>query len=1213
MYCRPISECMGDGRWTFGIDRGGTFTDVVAVAPDGTLVTEKLLSEDPGRYGDAAVFAVRSILGLGPDEPVPADLIESISMGTTVGTNALLERTGARVCLVASRGFGDALAIGHQARPDIFALDIRKPRPLYEDVVELDGRMAADGTELAPLDPEQVERELRGVLDRGVRSLAVVLLNSYRDDAHERTVGQVARRLGFEQVSLSSATMRVQKMVGRGDTTVVDAYLNPVLRRYVERVRRDTGDVPLRFMRSSGGLVDAGSFTGKDAIISGPAGGVIAASQVAVSLGIERVIGFDMGGTSTDVSRYEGGRCEKVYETETAGVRIHAPMVNVVTVAAGGGSVLHFDGTRLSVGPDSAGADPGPTCYRNGGPLTVTDANLMLGRILPHHFPMVFGPGHDMPLDPDIVRKQFAERAEEVHRATGRRMSPEEVAEGYLRIANENMVRPIKSISVAKGFDPRDHVLMCFGGAGAQHACAIARELGMDRIVLHPLAGVLSAYGMLLADVLHEDARAVLLPLEDASAQAIEEAFADMELVLTERVAADGIRPDWTTIRRFADVRPRGADTSETVPYDGIDACRDTFSAAYRRHYSFEPPVDRLELVTLRVEAVGERPKPAEPEREQVRRELGPDDALEVARSCFRGIWYDAPVYRRDDLRPGDTLHGPAIMVEDTSTIVVEPDFATSVNARGHVELYQVERPPRGEEGTACDPVLLEVFSNLFASAAEQMGSALQRTAHSVNIKERLDFSCAVFDAEGGMVASAHHIPVHLGAMGASVRNVLAVVGTTMGPGDVYVTNDPFHGGSHLPDVTVVTPVFAGNGQLLFLVASRGHHADIGGTTPGSMPPDATCLEHEGVVIECFRLVAEGRFDEEGITGLLSSGPYPARNLRERLSDLRAQVAANATGVRELQRLVADHGLGTVQAYMGHVLAHADQVMRRAIGRLPDGAHTATDRLDDGTVLHVTVTVDGDEAVVDFDGTGPQHPGNLNAPPAVAMAAVLYVFRTLVDEDVPLNEGCLRPLSVRIPEECVLNPRPGAAVAGGNVETSQRVVDVLYRALGTVAASQGTMNNLTFGPEDGEYGYYETIAGGAGAGPGFNGASAVHTHMTNTRITDPEVLEQRYPEVRVEAFSIRRGSGGGGRYRGGDGVVRRLRFLVPCRVSILSERRQVAPYGLAGGGDGATGENLLIRADGTEERLGGRASVSVSLGDQLVVRTPGGGGWGVTI
>ena len=1213
MSCSLNVGYMGGDRWTFGIDRGGTFTDVVAVSPDGTLVTEKLLSEDPGRYEDAAIFAIRSILGLGADEPVPTDRVASISMGTTVGTNALLERTGARVCLVASRGFGDALAIGYQARPDIFALDIHKPRPLYEGVVELDGRMAADGTELVPMDPEQVERELRGVLDRGVRSLAVVLLNSYRDDAHERTVGQIALRLGFEQVSLSSPTMRVQKMVGRGDTTVVDAYLNPVLSRYVERVRRDTGDVPLRFMRSSGGLVDAGSFTGKDAIISGPAGGVIAASQVAASLGIERVIGFDMGGTSTDVSRYEGGRCEKVYETETAGIRIHAPMVNVVTVAAGGGSVLHFDGTRLTVGPDSAGADPGPACYRNGGPLTVTDANLMLGRILPHRFPRVFGPGHDLSLDLDVVRKLFAERSEEVHRATGRRMTPEEVAEGYLRIANENMVHPIRSISVAKGFDPRDHTLMCFGGAGAQHACAIARELEMTRIVLHPLAGVLSAYGMLLADVLHEDAQAVLLPLEDASVPAIDKTFTDMERVLAERVAADGIGPGRTTRRRFADVRPRGADTSETVPYDGIDACRVTFCAAYRRHYGFEPPTDRLEVVTLRVEAVGERPKPAEPEHEVVSRELGPDDALEVARSCFRGTWHDTPVYRRDDLHPGDSLRGPAIVVENTSTIIVEPDFAASVDAWEHIELHQVAHPPREEEGTACDPVLLEVFSNLFASAAEQMGSALQRTAHSVNIKERLDFSCAVFDAEGGMVASAHHIPVHLGAMGASVRNVLATVGTTMRQGDVYVTNDPFHGGSHLPDVTVVTPVFAEDGRLLFLAASRGHHADIGGTTPGSMPPDATILEQEGVVIECYPLVAEGRFDETGITQLLSSGPYPARNLRERLSDLRAQVAANATGVRELQRLVADHGLGTVQAYMGHVLDHAEAVMRRAIVRLPDGAHTATDQLDDGTVLKVTVTVDGDEATVDFDGTGPQHPGNLNAPSAVAMAAVLYVFRTLVEEDVPLNEGCLRPLSVRIPEACVLNPKPGAAVAGGNVETSQRVVDVLYRALGTVAASQGTMNNLTFGPEDGGYGYYETIAGGAGAGPGFNGASAVHTHMTNTRITDPEVLEQRYPEVRVEAFAVRSGSGGEGLYHGGDGVERRLRFLAPCRVSILSERRQIAPYGLEGGGDGATGENVLIRANGTEEQLSGRASVSVSPGDQLVVRTPGGGGWGEMI
>ncbi|NIP31788.1 MAG: putative hydro-lyase [Candidatus Dadabacteria bacterium] len=1198
-------------QWIIGIDRGGTFTDVVAKSPDGELVTFKLLSEDTSHYEDAAIFALHRLLKIPQNQIIPDQLIHSIRMGTTVATNALLERKGVPVCFVTTKGFRDILVIGYQSRPHLFELHIQKPSQLCKQVIEIDERIDHRGKVLVSPDPLIIEEQLKFVFEQGIYSLAIVLLNSYRNDCHEKLVGEIAQRIGFTQISLSSQTMQVQKIVSRGDTTTVDAYLNPILRKYVQQVRRYTGVIPLKFMKSSGGLVDADSFTAKDAIISGPAGGVIGYAHIAKMLGIDKLIGFDMGGTSTDVSRYDSGQCEKVYETETAGVRIQTPMINVITVAAGGGSILHFDGLKLTVGPDSAGAFPGPACYRNGGPLALTDANLLLGRIVPHYFPKVFGPNHDKTLDEETVRKKFKELSEEIFKATGIRKTAEEVAVGYIHIANENMVKPIKEISVAKGFNVQEYILACFGGAGAQHACAIARSLGIKRILLHPLAGVLSAYGMILADVVHEDTRAVLIPYELKKMSLLEPIFIKMEGKLRHRVMEEGVSEQKIKVIRYLDIRPVGTDTPETVIYQNYEDCYALFQQQYQQRYGFLPEA-KLEIVNIRVEVIGEQSKPEEPEFPLNKKTLTEKDANEHRSVYFDDRWHSrTPIFKRAQLKPGYELSGPAIVIEENSTIVIEPGLKAVVNSRGHIILEQIKNSIHEQKiSTKRDPIMLEIFNNLFMSIAEQMGRALQRTAHSVNIKERLDFSCAVFDPEGGLVANAPHIPVHLGAMGESVAYILQKNRDIMQPGDVFVTNDPFHGGSHLPDITVVTPVFNQQKILIFCVANRGHHADIGGITPGSMPPFSKNLDEEGVVIENFKLISEGKFDETGLRTLLLSGKYPARNIQERLSDLRAQVAANARGVQELHRLIQNYDLDVVQAYMQHVQKNAEHAMRKAIANLPDGVYTARDFLDDATELRVTITIDGDHAKIDFTGISPQIKTNLNAPPAVTRAAILYVFRTLIEENVPLNAGCFKPLEIIIPEGTVLNPSPGTAVAGGNVETSQRIVDVLFRALKKVAASQGTMNNFTFGQSG--YGYYETIAGGSGAGPGFDGADAVHTHMTNTRITDPEVLEHRYPEVRLEEFSIRRGSGGKGHYQGGDGIIRKIKFLQPTTVSILSERRVYPPYGLNGAEDGKCGQNILIRSNGKIENLGGKLKLRVNEADVLSIKTPGGGGYHLT-
>ncbi len=1197
--------------WLIGIDRGGTFTDVVAKSPRGEIITFKLLSENPSEYNDAAIHALYKILNISSSQSLPEKRIHSIRMGTTVATNALLERKGVPVCLVTTRGFRDILAIGYQARPKLFDLNIQKPALLYQRAIEINERTNSNGNIIREVNEDDVEVQLREIFEAGIRSLAIVFLNSFQNDFNEKRVARVARQIGFEQISISSETMRVQKIVSRGDTTAVDAYLNLILQKYIRQIRRHTGSIPLQFMKSSGGLIDADGFTAKDAIISGPAGGVIGYAHIAKTLGIEKAIGFDMGGTSTDVSRYEDGQCEKVYETETAGVRIQTPMINVVTVAAGGGSILNFDGLKLTVGPDSAGAFPGPACYQNNGPIAVTDANLFLGRIIPEFFPAVFGPEHNQPLDREIVAQKFQKRSEDIFRKTGIKKSPEQVAAGYIHIANENMCKPIKEISVAKGFNIQEYTLVCCGGAGAQHACSIARTLGMKKILLHPLAGVLSAYGMILADIIHEQTHAVLVPFSVETVAELLPVFEEIEKPLFEKVLAESISRDQVFVNRYLDLRPIGSDTPETVLFDNFENSLARFIEQYEQHYGFRSD-NQLEIVNIRSEVIGLQPKPEEPEHPLKRRKLSEKDAVQKYNVYFEDGWHSqTAVFLREQFKPGDELNGPAIIVEANSTIVVEPDFSAAVNSRGHILLERISNKAKQNSiGTANDPVMLEIFNNLFMSIAEQMGRALQRTAHSINIKERLDFSCALFDPSGGLVANAPHIPVHLGAMGESVAFIIQQNQNSMQPGDVFVTNDPYHGGSHLPDVTVVTPVFDESGQLIFCVASRGHHADIGGITPGSMPPFSTRLEEEGIVIENFKLVSRGIFDEKGMLQLLKSGTYPARNLTERLSDLRAQVAANVRGVQELKRLINHYGLDVVQAYMGHVQDNAERAMRNAIAKLPDGVHQASDYLDDGTKLHVAITIQGDSAFLNFEGTSAQIPTNLNAPPAVTRSAILYVFRTLIEDNVPLNAGCFKPLKISIPEGSVLNPNPGAAVAGGNVETSQRIVDVLYLALKKVAASQGTMNNFTFGEKG--FGYYETIAGGSGAGPNFDGADAVHTNMTNTRITDPEVMEHRYPEIQVEQFAVRENSGGRGHYCGGNGVARRIKFLEPRHISLLTERRNHAPYGLNGAENGAVGRNILIKPNGEEENLGGKVKLRVNAGETISIETPGGGGYNLT-
>ncbi|MGA5388369.1 hydantoinase B/oxoprolinase family protein [Streptomyces pseudogriseolus] len=1199
--------------WQFWVDRGGTFTDIVARRPDGRLLTRKVLSDNPDldRSGppgaDAAVLGVRALLDGSGDPVAPVDVVR---MGTTVATNALLERKGERTLLVVTRGFRDALRIAYQNRPHIFAHRIDLPLPLHERVIEVDERVAADGTVLRAPDLDALEGPLRQAYDDGIRAVAVVCLHSDRHPAHEQAVGELAARTGFPQISLSSEVSPLMKLVPRGDTAVVDAYLSPVLRRYVRQVADALEGVRLMFMQSNGGLTEARRFRGKDAVLSGPAGGIVGMARMSKLAGFDRVIGFDMGGTSTDVSHY-AGEYERVFTTRIAGVRLRAPMLDIHTVAAGGGSVLHFDGSRYRVGPDSAGADPGPACYRRGGPLAVTDANVMLGRIQPAYFPAVFGPGGDQPLDADVVRERFTALAREIHESTGDDRTPEQVAEGYLQIAVANIAAAVKRISVQKGHDITRYALTTFGGAGGQHACMVADSLGIRTVLVPPMAGVLSALGIGLADTTAMRERSVEAPLESAAMPGVHGLADELEAAARAELAAEDVPKERVEVIRRAQLRYDGTDTTLTVRLTDPDTMRRAFEDRHRATYSFT--LDRPIVVeALSVEATGTTEPP---DLSALAPWSGRPAAPVTVRLHTGGAWRDVPLHRREDLPPGETVTGPAIIAEDGSTTVVDDGWRAATTDDGHLVMARVAVTRGSDADTEVDPVLLEIFNNLFMSIAEQMGARLESTAQSVNIKERLDFSCALFDPDGNLVANAPHIPVHLGSMGTSVKEVIRRRGASMRPGDTYAVNDPYHGGTHLPDVTVITPVFGStpgddperDPEVLFYVASRGHHAEIGGIAPGSMPANSRTIDEEGVLFDNWLLTENGRFREEETLRLLTEAPHPSRNPATNLADLRAQIAANQKGVEEVGRMIDTYGLDVVQAYMRHVQDNAEEAVRRVVDALDDGEYAY--ETDSGAVIRVTVSVDraARSATIDFTGTSPQLATNFNAPFSVVNAAVLYVFRTLVADDIPLNDGCLRPLRIVVPPGSMLAPEPPAAVVAGNVETSQAVTGALYAALGVQAEGSGTMNNVTFG--NARHQYYETVASGSGAGDGHPGASVVQTHMTNSRLTDPEILEWRLP-VRLEEFAVRRGSGGAGRWRGGDGAVRRIRFLEPMTVSTLSQHRRVPPYGMAGGAPGATGANRIERADGTVVRLAGSDSADVGPGDVLVIETPGGGGYG---
>jgi 5-oxoprolinase (ATP-hydrolysing) len=1259
-----------DGSWDFWIDRGGTFTDVIGRRPDGTLVAHKLLSDNPEAYGDAAVQGIRDLVGVKLGEPIPPGIIGSVKMGTTVATNALLERKGERTLLLITKGFRDALRIGYQARPKIFARHIIKPEMVYERVVEVDERVRADGTVEKEPDLAAVRAELSAALAGGINAVAIVFMHAYRYAEHEQRVAALAREIGFPQVSVSHEVSPLIKLVGRGDTTVVDAYLSPILQRYVAQVAHDLGtsvsarsvspppgggrsprvarrvgvtsdsphagrfaaDPPppgegdaepavadaaprLMFMMSSGGLTAAELFQGKDAILSGPAAGVVGMAETGREAGFSHLIGFDMGGTSTDVSHFDG-EYERAFETEVAGVRMRAPMMLIHTVAAGGGSILHFDGARFRVGPDSAGANPGPKCYRRGGPLALTDANVMAGKLMADFFPKIFGAQQNLPLDADAVREAFAQLAGEI----GDGRSPEDVADGFIKIAVENMANAIKKISVQRGYDVTRYALNCFGGAGGQHACLVADALGMTKVLIHPFSSLLSAYGMGLANI------------RATRQQAIEEPFGDLALASIERVGGrladearrevidQGVAAAAVEVFVRAHIRYAGTDTALVVPAFSLrasleeegskprlPAMKSAFEAAHKARFGFIDESKELVVEAVSVEAVGGGAKFTEPVLPTM--SAPPPPPARRTRFYSQGQWHEAAVFTREQLTPGHAVRGPAIIIEPHQTILVEEGWRADITAKNHLVLERVVPLKRQSAvGTAADPVMLEVFNNLFMSIAEQMGVSLQNTAYSVNIKERLDFSCAVFAADSTLVANAPHMPVHLGSMDRAVETIIRENKGKIAPGDVYAINAPYNGGTHLPDITVCTPVFDQAGrELLFWVASRGHHADVGGISPGSMSPDATTIEEEGVYIDNFKLVDRGRFREQALYDLLTGAKYPARNALQNVNDIKAQVAANEKGVQELRKMVAYFTLPVVKAYMQHVQDNAAESVRRVIDRIHDS--TFEYEMDQGTWIKVKITVDKDkrEATVDFTGTSPQQNSNFNAPEPVARAAVLYVFRVMVDDEIPMNGGCLRPINIVIPKKSMLSPEYPAAVVAGNVETSQAVTNCLFGALGALAAAQGTMNNLNFGNE--KYQYYETICSGSPAGPGFPGTDAVHTHMTNTRLTDPEVLEFRYPVV-LEDFHIRKGSGGRGRWNAGDGVRRTIRFLEKMECTILSGHRRVRPFGLAGGEGGQIGENWVRRKDDRMEKLEGCDATVIDAAEAIIIQPPTAGGYG---
>ncbi len=1192
--------------WHFWIDRGGTFTDIVALTPERAVVTRKLLSSHPERYADAAIHGMRGLLGIGAEDAFPADRIASVKMGTTVATNALLERQGEAVALVVTQGFRDLLRIGYQNRPRIFDRHIVLPDRLERTVIEAIERVDAAGNILTPLDIPAVRRDLKAAYDDGCRAVAIVLMHGYRFADHEEAIAAVAAEIGFPQISVSNRVSPLMKIIGRGDTTLVDAYLSPILGRYVAQVADVLGaGVPLSFMQSNGGLIGAGVFRGRDAILSGPAGGIVGMVETAKAAGFTKVIGFDMGGTSTDVSHY-AGTLERTLETVVAGVRLRVPMMAIDTIAAGGGSICRFDGARLRVGPESAGADPGPACYRRGGPLTITDCNVMLGKLQPDCFPSLFGAGGDEPIDAAVVHEKFAALADEVAAAGLPPKTPEELAEGFIAIAVDNMANAIKKISVAQGHDVGDYALVCFGGAAGQHACLVADALGMRHVMVHPLAGVLSAYGIGLAEQRILRHRAIEAPLDAGCLAAAAAEMDRLEADCRADISADGFEPERARFERRLMVRYRGSDTAIEVEEAPVEAVSAAFEARYRQRFTFTTRDVPLIVESVSVELI----VPSARSTAFVGTGMSSAVSGEVI-ARMAGISAPTPILERQALRVEAPLAGPAILYDETATIVIEPGWSARRTASGDVIISRSALKQAEADGrTALDPVRLEIFNNLFMAIAEQMGQALQNTAFSVNIKERLDFSCALFDRDCRLVANAPHMPVHLGSMGDSVRAAQGAAiasGRGLSPGDAYLINNPYNGGTHLPDLTLVMPVFDGSGICTFFVAARGHHADIGGRTPGSMPPDSRSLDEEGVLFDSFLIVDRGDFREAAFREALAQRPYPARDPDRNVGDLRAQIAACARGAAEIDKMVAHFGIDVVTAYMRHVQDNAAEAVRRVIDRLSDGHFRY--ELDDGSSVEVTITIDraARRARIDFTGTSDEQPTNFNAPPSICRAAVLYVMRTLVDEQIPMNDGCLYPIDIVIPEGSMLRPAYPAAVVAGNVETSQVITDALYGATATMAAAQGTMNNFTFGND--RHQYYETICGGAGAGPDFDGTSAVHTHMTNSRITDPEILEWRFP-VLLEAFEVRKGSGGAGRHRGGDGVHRRIRFLEPMTATILSNRRRVPPFGLKGGAAGQPGVNHVRRADGTIVAIGSTESVEMGIGDVFVIDTPGGGGFG---
>ncbi|MGB1344774.1 MAG: hydantoinase B/oxoprolinase family protein [Amylibacter sp.] len=1188
-------------KWQFWVDRGGTFTDIVARKPDGSLKTHKLLSENPEIYPDAAVHGIKTLLGVTGAE-VPCGKISAVKMGTTVATNALLERKGEQTLLLITKGFGDLLRIGYQNRPDLFDLDIQLPELLYDDVVEIEERVDADGAIVTELDLDGTRTELLKAFNNGFRSVAIALMHSYRHTEHEKIIGRIARQIGFQQVTLSHEASPLIKLVSRGDTAVVDAYLSPILRRYVRQVATalnaaDGGCDSLMFMQSNGGLTDAKLFEGKDAILSGPAGGVVGMVRTAADLELDRLIGFDMGGTSTDVCHY-AGEFERSFETEVAGVRMRAPMMSIHTVAAGGGSILSYRDGRMQVGPESAGANPGPAAYRRGGPLTVTDCNVLLGKLQPSQFPSVFGPNGDQPLDAIAVRTKFEQLASQIDNGK----SVEEIAEGFLRIAVENMANAIKKISVQRGYDVTKYTMNCFGGAGGQHACLVADTLGMESIFIHPFAGVLSAFGMGLADV-----RAIHEHQLSRSISNVDQAKSELKhltLAAISEVSDQGISKRDIQVVSTAHIRTDGSHQTLEVPFGTPKDMADAFATVHKQRFGFVPKYADLIIDLLTAEAIGSTGETVTLP-DTVHEKFGKQTAQMFSNGKFR----DVPLVDRTTLSAGETVTGPTILTEPTGTNIIENGWQAECVSGGNLILKRIIPLERSEAiGTTVDPVMLEVFNNLFMSIADQMGATLANTAYSVNIKERLDFSCAIFDAQGDLVANAPHVPVHLGSMSESVRSILEQNKGKIRQGDVFMMNNPYNGGTHLPDVTVITPIFDQSGSdIIYTVASRGHHADIGGTTPGSAPPDSSHISHEGVLIDNFLLVKQGVLQEDAARTLLASGEYPCRNIGQNMADLAAQIAANATGERELLKITRQFGAEAVHAYMGHVQDNAEESVRRVLDVLHDCQFTYP--LDSGAQIKVSIKVDktAREAHLDFTGTSPQDKMNYNAPLSICRAVVLYVFRTLVGSNIPMNEGCLKPLSLTVPKGTMINPVSPAAVISGNTEVSQAIADTLYGALGVIAGSQGTMNNFVYGNEQMQN--YETICGGTGAGDGFHGADAVHSHMTNTRMTDPEVLETRFP-VRVDEFSIRRGSGGAGAFNGGNGIIRKLRFNEPMTVTVLTSHRKIPPHGTAGGSPGATGENSVLRANGQTEILNGNDVANMNKNDVFILKSPGGGGYG---